>query len=557
MGFAELARARRPRETLRLMRTWGSGRVLFPTAVALAGAPIAVATLHAIRMHWTAAGDDAVIATRALDVFSDHSPLVGQWSQASSITGHPTYSPGPLLYWLLAIPSRLGPLEMAVTMGAVNLGSVVGVVALARRQGGPLFMVGVAAALVITCRSLPVEIPYEIWNTWAGIFPFLLLMFVSWAIGSGAFRLLPLGVVLASFVVQCDLAYVAPAVACAAVAVLGLVLWRRTEGRAGDIRPWVALSAVVAVVCWSPAILQELRHGPGNLSRVVALAVHHHETVGLTTGWHTLTESVGVLPLWLKPTLSLEQRYFLGHATGATHEWSTALILAAVVALLLLSVRQREHEIAVAMGLNLALCGSIVAAAGSVPAENLGVAAKAYVLVWTVPAGMFVWTSTSLAAWRAAAPAYGRLHPPRVGLELAAVAICAVAVVAASARDYRDRGRFPPGSKDYLAMRATNASVLDAIAGRRDILIADDGAWDTTFERSLVYSLRLHGLLPSVRGPYIVTQLGSAYRAGTRAHGVTVTVAHGAAPVPHAGRVVVRNREVTVSIAVGVTPNHN
>ena len=101
----------------------------------LAALPVVAALVRALAWHWyPVSDDDGVIATRALDVFSSRSPLVGQYSQASLLTGHSTFSPGPLLYWLLAIPARFGPSALVITIGLVNIASVMGVVALARRR---------------------------------------------------------------------------------------------------------------------------------------------------------------------------------------------------------------------------------------------------------------------------------------------------------------------------------------------------------------------------------------------------------------------------------------
>ena len=91
-------------------------------AAALGAAiPVLVSTIHAVRAGWEPAGDDGIIVTRAWDVLTAHSPLVGQYSEAGTLTGHFVHSPGPLLYWLLALPARFGSTaSIAVTMGAVN-----------------------------------------------------------------------------------------------------------------------------------------------------------------------------------------------------------------------------------------------------------------------------------------------------------------------------------------------------------------------------------------------------------------------------------------------------
>lgn len=107
----------------------------------LAAVPVIVSTARALIAGWTPVFDDALIATRAFDVFTVHSSLVGPYSDASvPVVGH-VYSPGPLLFWLLAPQTRLlGDWALAVTMGVVNTAAILGVVSLARRRGGPVFM---------------------------------------------------------------------------------------------------------------------------------------------------------------------------------------------------------------------------------------------------------------------------------------------------------------------------------------------------------------------------------------------------------------------------------
>src|SRR5437763_14623937 len=118
-------------------------------AVGLAASlPVIVATARALAAGWMPMGDQGIIATRAYDVLTSHTPLLGQYSEASIITGRATYSPGPMLYWLLALPARVGaPASLTLTTAAVNIVSILGVVALARRRGGQVLAIGAGAAL--------------------------------------------------------------------------------------------------------------------------------------------------------------------------------------------------------------------------------------------------------------------------------------------------------------------------------------------------------------------------------------------------------------------------
>ena len=159
-------------------------------------------TIKAAHAGWVPAGDDGIIATRGWDVLTSHTPLVGQYSEAGLlIHGQVMHSPGPMLYWLIALPAHLGSVtSIAVTMGVVNTLAIIGCVALARRRGGLILMFATAAGIALMCQSLPAEAMHDIWNPAAGLFPFLLLIFLSWSLTCGEYRLLPFTVFVASFI---------------------------------------------------------------------------------------------------------------------------------------------------------------------------------------------------------------------------------------------------------------------------------------------------------------------------------------------------------------------
>ena len=92
-----------------------------------AAVPVIAATVQALVDGWLPAGDQANIATRAYDVFTSRSSLVGLHSDASAAINHDVYSLGPMLFWLLSLPARLAsPGWMTLTMGLVNAASIVG-----------------------------------------------------------------------------------------------------------------------------------------------------------------------------------------------------------------------------------------------------------------------------------------------------------------------------------------------------------------------------------------------------------------------------------------------
>jgi hypothetical protein len=532
----------------------GQRGVAFPFVVAATGlvaaTPILVATAQAFRLGWIASTDDGVIATRAFDVLSGHSPLVGQWTQASSLIDKPTYSPGPLLYWLLAVPAQVGSRAMLLTMGALSAACVVGAVAIAYRRGGQLLMLAAAVALSLTCRSLPVEVPYDIWNTWAGVFSLVFSFFLAWSVGCGDVRVLPLLVAVESYVVQCSLAYVVPVLVGTSIAVGGLAAgWRgRSQAERLRVRRWSVLAVLVGVVCWSAPLLQEVRERPGNLELIHRVATDDHATAGLRVGWNNLTRAVGLPPSWTRAAPTFEGRVFAGAPGGTVRDLVTISIILALIGLIACAWRRRKPELVVALALGLGLCASVVAVAASVPAGPLGYAAGAYVLIWTSAAGMFVWLVLAWSAWvlLAPAPLQGAVMHPR--LKLTALGAAAVLAVVVSLRPAKDPTRLPPGNKDFPSIRDATARVVTAVGHEKDVLVVHVGDPAQTFETAIIYALRRHGVTPAVHRKYLVTQLGKQYSADSRRYRAVVTVGERLGRVTPAGQVLVRRPEVTVTI---------
>jgi hypothetical protein len=520
-------------------------------AAAVAALPVAVATAVALSDGWRPLSDDSVIALRAFDVLSQDPPLVGQFSQTSPVLGEPAYSLGPLLYWLLAVPAHLGPGAIVLTMGAVNVACVVGAVLLAGRRGGPWLAVAAATVLVVASRSLPVEVPYEVWNPWAGVYPFTLLLFVAWSVACGDYRLLPLMVLTASFVSQAHVTYLAPALMAVAVAVGGLVLWRR-QRPSGDVRPWAVAAVAVAVVCWSAPVVDQLTRDPGNLGQVVKFATDGHPTVGMATGLRATARTIGIPPWWALRARNHAERVFETIDVPLLLSLSAVLVICGLIAALAAAVRRRRHDVATGCALALGLCLAVPVVTAAIPAENVGFVVIEYVLVWTSPAGMWIWLVLAWSIWellrpirvatalRRPAPAWGALG-----------AVAALAVAVAASRGYDASGGLPPGTKDYALIDATVERASEAVAGsdgvRIDVPSPSSDPHSATMVSAVAYALRREGLSFSVPSR-VARELGSQYSPNPRFEHV-LRIRDGDSPRELEGHVVVRNRYVTVTVS--------
>jgi hypothetical protein len=353
----------------------------------LAALPVILSTIHSLAIGWAPVGDDAVIAARSYDVLTSHSPLVGQYSAASAVLGEASHSPGPLLYWLLALPARFGPAAMVVTMGALNAASLFGAVAIARRRGGDVLMVIAAATLAVMSTSLVGHTYSDVWNPAAGLLPFTLLIFLAWTIGCGDVRLLPVAGLVASFAVQSHLTFLLPTLGLLLVAGAGLL--------AAKIRPTrrtLIVTAVTVLVCWSGPLLDEIVHRPGNLEILARTAFSGTPTAGLESGIRAATHTVGVPPWWLSiPAGASDRIADIAKPADAGSIISAAAILAMLAALFVLSIKRRRRDVTLAAAQALVMSIAIALVAGGNPIKGLLVLSLGYTLWWGSAAGAWAW----------------------------------------------------------------------------------------------------------------------------------------------------------------------
>jgi hypothetical protein len=375
-------------------------------------------TVHAVAVGWEPAGDDGIIVTRAWDVLTSHSPLVGQYSEAGRVTGLIVHSPGPLLYWLLALPARFGTTaSLAATMGAFNTLAIIACVALARRRGGLVLMFATAVGIALMCQSLPAESFHDVWNPAAALLPFLLLIFLCWSLACGDHRLAPATVLVASFVTQTHLAFVAPSAGLLAIGFGGLaagIFARRRRARSKTslseprsrgrrrltpIWRWILAAAVVVAVCWAPPLLDEFEHSPGNLTLVVRTIRERGTTLGASVGWHAVVDAVGWKPWWLYvPRSAWNRKNDVRRTPTSAETDSTLVMLAALGLLALVGVIRRRRDVGAAALIGLVLCAALDANVAQTPSVALLAATIGYTAWWGSMLGLWVWL---VLAWSA------------------------------------------------------------------------------------------------------------------------------------------------------------
>ena len=534
---------------VRLKRAHQAQRALTLLAAVAAALPVIASTVRGLAEHWMPAGDQAIIAIRSYDVLGSHTPLVGQYSYAGLVTGQLTHSLGPMLYWLLALPARFGPAgAQPLTMGIVNAACVVGVLLLARRRGGTTLMLATALAIALMCRSLGTETFHDTWNPSAGVFPFTLLIFVCWSLACGEYRLLPLAVLLASFVAQCQLAYLPPAVGMLAIGAGGLF-----AARPKAWRRWALVALGVAVVCWAAPVYDQIV-GSGNFSRVVRSATTSTSTLGSSVGWHAAVRAVGLPPWWLvRPHTSFDRQHDVRGAQGTLRTATAVALLLALLTALLVGLRRRRADVAAGAAIALVLVGALAAVAADTPTVPRLAATLGYTLWWASPAGMWVWLLIAFAAVALGPGALRHVRAPALTWVLALGALTAGAAVSAAAGPDQHAG-------EYAALGTLTRSLNRSVPRDKTVLIAGTLAPSTIIARpTITWALRRHG--DRVLGSGELQRLGDYYEyRGQRYDYILYAYDSPRAAVPPGARSVIRlpwsGHTIVVSLAPAAPTRH-
>ncbi len=216
-GFRARAWAAMPRDPVLLV------------AAALLLVP-ALAAMYSARVHpWYPTNDWALIELQVRDVFTSDTPLLGAWSRFN------WRHPGPLSFYLLALPYRLAPPDRGLLFATtvVNFGFVASYAWVALRQ--PRWRALVAlGGLALLQRGLGIEGLTDPWNPTTPIIPFALYVLLCVDLATARRRwTLPAIAFVASLVVQSHIGFAQPTLLVGAAALVLRVRWERREA-AGD-----------------------------------------------------------------------------------------------------------------------------------------------------------------------------------------------------------------------------------------------------------------------------------------------------------------------------------
>jgi hypothetical protein len=378
---------------------------------------------------WTPAGDQALQVLRIEQVGTSRTPLLGAWSRWG--WNHP----GPWPYYVLApFTNVFGAVGALIGTLMVNLASLLLAVVMARRRGG-LVAAGLVALLgMLLGFAQGPTVLMDLWNPFVGLFPLYALVVIAWSISERDWPVMPFMAALASFCVQAHIGFLPVVVALCGTGLLLAIPTPTerspytspfTDSSAPGSQSWrrpVAWSAVVLVCAWTPPLIEQLRPGQGNVSKLLRYALDTSEDpLGWSMAWRVLATELGIPGAW---ATGREFDVF----SPADSPLGAITVLLATATLGVLCLRAGAQSAA-----RLSLIALTAVAASLVATSRITGFPYDYLLAWWWAVGAAVWLSMLWSTWsllrtRGGAPADAITRLIAAATVVAALALTARAV---------------------------------------------------------------------------------------------------------------------------------
>ncbi len=367
-----------------MLRRPGRRTALRVVAHLAAWLPIIIGPLRLIRGGWRPVGDEAAIALRSWNSLTAQGPMVGQATRLA----HGVFDPGPLEYWLLAIPVHLdtahGVLWGAALFCLVACSLAVEAAWSVLGPAGGLCASGLIVGLVLWVPGLGVT---PSWNPWFGMVFFIAALAAAWAVMSGHRGWWPALVITASVAAQAHLMFTVPS---GVLAILALFVGLADTIR-GRRRYWWAVAGLIAgAACWSAPLIQQYTSPDGNLGLLL-------RSSGATTGPRTggafslkaLSAAVQPVPVWWKSSMQPAAIYQLISHRPAGFAVAVLILLAVAAVMAVWPLRCRPLAALAIVTLVISL-GSLVTYSG-IPVHNTSLRTLGYLIVMLFPIGVLSW----------------------------------------------------------------------------------------------------------------------------------------------------------------------
>jgi hypothetical protein len=312
-------------------------------ATALVIVPAFLEARSRIESAWSPLGDDAMVAWLSYDVLSTDTPSLGMpatLTPADAAQGERAETlshPGPMLFWLFALPERLSggsPAVIALTVYLIQVASIISLVWVIRKRARPTG-VFIALLAVAACElALGREVFGEPLNPLIVLLPFATFLGASWVAALGDDDALPFMAFFGSLAALSHFVFV-PVVGVVAIATAVMYARRRERGT----RPSLSerLGAGIVIVCWLPVLFDTLVEFPGNLVRSLQSGAEQSgPSIGFVNALEMLFHLLGQVGLWRSAVH--------GHRIDVYNAISVIEIVIIVVGIALIVLAARRDE---------------------------------------------------------------------------------------------------------------------------------------------------------------------------------------------------------------------
>jgi hypothetical protein len=379
-------------------------------------------------------------------------------------------------------------------------------------------LLAVAAVLAFLVRGFGVGTLTEPWNPYLPLLWWVVVLLAVWSVVCGDFVVLPVAVFAASFCAQTHLPYLGLSLGLGALAVaVALLLVRRTPAKSPERRSllrWALVSLALGAVLWSPVVVDQVRHDPGNVTLLEDYFRHPPEQpVGIRTGVR-----LELLHLDISKFATAQRADTGSPLNGAADPDGSVvpgLVLLGLWAASVAVAWSNQHSRL--LGLHLVIGAALVLAVISMARIFGHLWFYLTLWSWAITAVMLfavAWTALDVARRRLRPAARDRVLKAATGV-LAALVVVSSAALAVDARNVKPPS---PGLSTVLAelLPKTEQALLDhagTATGR-------DGRYSVTWSDALHIGSQGYGIVLQLERDGFTAGAGFAYRVPMTAHRV-------------------------------------
>jgi hypothetical protein len=283
-------------------RLFARTNMLLFVLLAVLAFPLLVALVALRRPHWYPLLDMAQTEIRIRDITGGHPPLIGLAGRIGPFGPDGGSHPGPLSFyalwpvWKLFGGSSYGMYASTVVLDIVAIGLSLW---MAVRRGGRPVLLGIAAVLAVLLRAYGAYLLTLPWNPYLPVLWWFVFVLALWSVLAGDLAMLPIAVFAGSLCAQTHISYLGLVGGLVVVGILGIVRFGYTHRDDPSARRslwrWSGISVALGAVLWTPPVIDEIAHSPGNLSVIRDYFSHPPDSpIGFSRG-------LGVLLSQLNP----------------------------------------------------------------------------------------------------------------------------------------------------------------------------------------------------------------------------------------------------------------